>query len=67
MKKPYISTDFIREYSEINTRHRVELQKIADKIERLENEIQKNIIDADSGAFLIIQARRRVGQMLQEI
>jgi len=64
MTKPYISTDFIRKYSEINTGHRAELQKIANKIERLEKEIQTNVIDADSGAFLIIQARRRVGQIL---
>ena len=28
------------------------------------NTIQTNKIDADSGAFLIIQARRRVGQIL---
>ena len=64
MRRPYISTDFIRKYSEINTRHRAELQRIANKIEKLEKQIQTNIIDADSGAFLIIQARRRVSQIL---
>lgn len=64
MTKPYISTDFIRRYSEINIKHKKELQKIANRIERLEKEIQTNKIDADSGAFLIIQARRRVGQIL---
>ena len=60
MANPYISTDFIRKYSEINLRHKKELQKIADEIERIEKEIQTNRIDADSGAFLIIQARHRV-------
>ena len=65
MIKPYISTVFIRKYSEINNKHRAELQRIADKIERLEKQIQTNDIDADSGAFLIIQARRRVGQILE--
>ena len=44
----------------LNDRQKVKLQKIANKIERLEKEIQTNKIDADSGAFLIIQARREV-------
>lgn len=52
---------------ELNKAEQVKLFGYQKQIEKLEKEIQENRIDADSGAFLIIQARRRVGQLLTVI
>ena len=60
----YISTSFIYEMAKENKKHKKQLLLIAKKIEHLEKGIQENRIDADSGAFLLIQARRRVAQLL---
>lgn len=53
-----------KDSKKLNDKQKAELQRIANKIEKLEKEIQTNVIDADSGAFLIIQARRKASQIL---
>lgn len=53
-----------KDFQKLNDKQKAELQRIANKIERLEQDILTNRIDADSGAFLIIQARRRASQIL---
>ena len=54
----------IRQIEELNKAEKTKLFSYQKGIKKLEKEIQENRIDADSGAFLIIQARRRVGQLL---
>jgi len=54
-----------KDFQKLNDKQKTKLESLSRKIEKIEQEIQNNRIDADSGAFLIIQARRRVGQILE--